>query len=56
MISNDGKVGLYTDNSFQEANALLLGSCHQCLDGSFIQEDNEQVGSRRTTDPIGYRA
>ena len=52
-ISYDGEVGLY--NSFQEVKALLLGSCHQCLDGSSPQVGKEQVGSRRMTDPIGYR-
>ena len=54
-ISYDGKVGIWTDNSFQEAKTLLPGSCHQYFDRSSIQEGNEQVGNCRITDPMGYR-
>ena len=55
-ISYDGKVGIWTDNSFQVAKTLLPGSCHQYFDRSSIQEGNEQVGNCRMTDPMGYRA
>ena len=54
-VSYDGKAGLCICNSFQEAKALLPSSCHQCLNRSSIQEGNEQVGSRKTTDPIGHK-
>ena len=54
MISDDGKVGICINNSFQEAEALLLGPCHQCHYRSCAQEGDEQVGSCRTTNPMGH--
>jgi len=55
-VSIDREIGLCTNNSFQEVETLLPSLCHQCHDGSSTQEGNEQVGSHRTTEPIGYRA
>ena len=46
------EVGFCINNGFQEAEALLPSSCHQCHDRSSTQESNEQAGSYRTTDPI----
>ena len=56
MISTYGEIGFCINNSFQKAKALLPSACNCCYDGSFIQEVNEQLGSRRTIDPMGYQA
>ena len=37
---------------FQEAEALLPSPCNQCYDKLPAQESHEQVGSRRTIDPV----
>ena len=50
-VSTDGKVGFCTSNNFHEVEALLPSPCHQCYDKPTTQKGNEQVGSRRTTDP-----
>ena len=55
-ISDDWKVGFCINNGFQEAKALLPGTYHQCHNGSSTQEGDEEVGSCRTIDPMGYRA
>ena len=52
-ISVDRKASFCTNNSFQEAKALLPSSCNQCRDGPSTQESHEQVGSHMTTDPMG---
>ena len=52
-ISINKKTSFRANHGFQEANALLPSSCNQCHDGPSAQESHEQVGSRRTTDPIG---
>ena len=57
MISVNGKIGqigLCINNGFQEAKELFSSSHHQYYDRSSAQKDDEQVGSRGTTDPIGY--
>ena len=56
MISTNREVGFCIDNGFQEAEALLLSSCHQCPNRSSAQENNEQAGSCRMTDPISCQA
>ena len=53
-ISTNKKTSFHANHGFQEANALLPSSCNQCHDGPSAQESHEQVGSRRTTNPIGY--
>ena len=56
MISVDGEIGFFINNGFQEAEALFPSTCNCCYDRSSTQEVDEQDGSRRTIDPIGYRA
>ena len=53
MVPTDKKVSFCTNNSFQEVETLLPSSCHQCHDGPSPQEGNEQVGRRKTTNPMG---
>ena len=55
-IPTNREVGFCIDNDFQEAEALLPSSCHQCPDRSSAQESNEQAGSCRMTNPISCRA
>ena len=55
-ISVDGEISFCINNGFQEAKALFPSTCNCCYDGSSTQEVNEQDGSRRTIDPMGYRA
>ena len=55
-ISVDGEIGFCINNSFQEAKALLPSTCNCYYDGSSTQEVNEQVGSRKTIDLMGYQA
>ena len=50
------EVGFCIDNDFQEAEALLPSSCHQCPNRSSAQENNEQVRSCGTIDPVGCQA
>ena len=52
-VSTDREVGLCTNNNFQEVETLLPSSCHQRHNDSSTQKGNEQVGSCRTTNPIG---
>ena len=56
MISADGEIVFCINNGFQEVKALLPSTCNCCNDGSSTQEVDEQVGSHRMFDPIGYRA
>ena len=55
-IPTKREVGFCIDNDFQEAEALLPSSCHQCPNRSSAQENNEQAGSCRMTDPISCQA
>ena len=55
-IPTNREVDFCIDNGFQEAEALLPSSCHQCHDRSSAQESNEQAGSYMTTNLIGCRA
>ena len=56
MISADGEIVFCINNDFQEVKALLPSTCNCRNDGLSTQEVDEQVGSRRMIDPIGYRA
>ena len=55
MILADGEIGFCINNGFQEAKTLLPSTCNCCYDGSSTQEVDEQVGSCRTIDLMGYR-
>ena len=55
MIPNDRKTSLHFGYNFKKVKALFSSLCHQCLNRSSIKEGNEQVGSHKTTYPMGHR-